>query len=85
MESKWRKLKLALGFKKTSIHLPKTTDQPSSSISDRLSSASGAASGRRPSTPTPSSSGLRLSSSSSSSYKVCIFFNESQFSSFFTA
>lgn len=69
MESKWRKLKLALGFKKTCIHLPKTSDQPSSSISDRLSSASGAVSGRRPSTPTPSSSGLRLSSSSSSSSK----------------
>lgn len=68
MESKWRKLKLALGFKKTCI-LPKTTDQPSSSISDRLSSASASLSGRRPSTPTPSSSGLRLSSSSSSSSK----------------
>ncbi|XP_058780139.1 E3 ubiquitin-protein ligase WAV3-like [Vicia villosa] len=68
MDSKWRKLKLALGLN-SCLHLPKTTDHPSPSLtnlSGRVSN-SGDLSGHRPSTPTPSSSGLRVSTSSSSS------------------
>ncbi|CAK8536220.1 unnamed protein product [Lathyrus sativus] len=68
MDSKWRKLKLALGFN-SCLHLPKTTDHPSPSLtnfSGRVSN-SGDLPVHRPSTPTPSSSGLRVSTSSSSS------------------
>ncbi|KAL1345473.1 hypothetical protein HN51_019203 [Arachis hypogaea] len=73
MGSKWRKVKLAIGIN-LCIHVPRTTDRSSSSsaIESPFSSAAfsdgvSPSSGRRPTTPTPSSSGLRLSKSGSKS------------------
>ncbi len=75
MGSKWRKVKLALGMN-TCLYVPQTLDDSSSSIprlSDAVSPSTGHSSDRPPTTPTPSSSGLRLSLTGSKSSKVCIF------------
>ncbi|KAG6631818.1 hypothetical protein I3843_13G100800 [Carya illinoinensis] len=66
MESKWRKVKLALGIN-TCLYVPQTLDDSSPSIvsagrpSDAVSPTPGHDLGCHPTTPTPSSSGLRLS------------------------
>lgn len=75
MGSKWRKVKLALGVN-TCLFVPQTLEDSSSStarLSDSVSLSTGHGSNRRPTTPTPSSSGLRLSftGSKSSSKKTC--------------
>uniref|UniRef100_A0A2N9FX00 Anaphase-promoting complex subunit 11 n=1 Tax=Fagus sylvatica TaxID=28930 RepID=A0A2N9FX00_FAGSY len=74
MGSKWRKVKLALGMN-TCLYVPQTLDDSSSSIprlSDAVSPSTGHSSDRPPTTPTPSSSGLRLSlTGSKSSKKTC--------------
>lgn len=80
MSSKWRKVKLALGFN-SCAHIPRPLDDSSSPLNSTAARFSGAAplsvvfpagdtSSYRPSTPTPSSSGLRLSKSGSKSPKV---------------
>ncbi|KAK7261336.1 hypothetical protein RIF29_27645 [Crotalaria pallida] len=75
MGSKWRKLKLAIGMNMC-VHVPKTIDHSTTSPSSSLNSVtslsddvlpSGDVSGQNPTTPTPSSSGLRLSKSGSKS------------------
>ncbi|CAH1437916.1 unnamed protein product [Lactuca virosa] len=72
-ESKWRKVKLALGLN-TCLYVPKTADDnespPSPSSRSRKSSD---IRHRMPTTPTPSSSGLQLSKYSikSSSKRIC--------------
>ncbi|KAJ1409230.1 Zinc finger, RING-type [Sesbania bispinosa] len=74
MGSKWKKVKLAIGLNMC-IQVPKTMDHSPSSpssattFSDHVSPSSNA-SGYRPTTPTPSSSGLRLSKSKSRSSKA---------------
>ncbi|XP_010935893.1 E3 ubiquitin-protein ligase WAV3 [Elaeis guineensis] len=78
MGSRWRKAKLALGLN-LCVYVPKTLDDVSPSDSwissdpTAVSPASGASDFRAlmPSTPTPTSSGLRLSKSSASSKKAC--------------
>ncbi|KAK7257691.1 hypothetical protein RIF29_31848 [Crotalaria pallida] len=79
MGSQWRKMKLALGFN-TCVHIPRGFDDSSSSLSSAPARFSGSYSssvlssaddnsGYRPSTPTPSSSGLRLPKSGPKSPK----------------
>ncbi|KAI4334378.1 hypothetical protein L6164_019078 [Bauhinia variegata] len=78
MESKWRKVKLALGLNMC-VYVPRAIDDSSASIKSgaRFSDASslsnvsldGDSSNYRPTTPTPSSSGLRLSKSGTKSSK----------------
>ncbi|KAM0996602.1 hypothetical protein ACFX2I_006543 [Malus domestica] len=84
MGSKWRKAKLALGLN-TCLYVPQTREEPppasndaaASVLSDAVSSSSllspmGAGSDCRPTTPTPSSSGLRLpKTGTKSSKKTC--------------
>ncbi|KAL5565722.1 hypothetical protein UlMin_028886 [Ulmus minor] len=83
MGSKWRKAKLALGLN-SCLYVPQTSEDPppannltGSRVSDVVSPPStlsppGHGSDRRPTTPTPSSSGLRLSKSlTKSSKKTC--------------
>ncbi|KAI3799371.1 hypothetical protein L1987_34665 [Smallanthus sonchifolius] len=77
-ESKWRKLKLALGLN-TCLYLPKTTDDDESTHSTSSRSHAPPRGSdvrhRMPTTPTPSSSGLQMSKygfkSSSSSKQMC--------------
>lgn len=71
MGSKWRKAKLALGLNMC-LYVPQTVEQDSSPSPSRFSDAvslSPAAALSRGSTPTPSSSGLRLSKSGPKSSK----------------
>nr|KYP68550.1 hypothetical protein KK1_022181 [Cajanus cajan] len=86
MGSKWRKLKLVLGLD-SCVHIPRAFDDSSSSssaaarfsggISPAVVSPPGDTSGYRPSTPTPSSSGLRLPKSGPKSPKgtcaICLY------------
>ncbi|WVZ02850.1 hypothetical protein V8G54_023656 [Vigna mungo] len=82
MGSKWRKLKLALGLD-SCVHIPRTFDDShatgrfSGSVSPSVVSPAGDTSGYRPSTPTPSSSGLRLPKSGPKSPKgtcaICLY------------
>ncbi|XP_047167285.1 E3 ubiquitin-protein ligase WAV3 [Vigna umbellata] len=82
MGSKWRKLKLALGLD-SCVHIPRTFDDSSAtgrfsgSVSPSVVSPAGDTSGYRPSTPTPSSSGLRLPKSGPKSPKgtcaICLY------------
>ncbi|KAK7262288.1 hypothetical protein RJT34_29854 [Clitoria ternatea] len=82
MGSKWRKLKLALGLD-SCVHIPRALDDSSaatrfsSSTTSTVVSPAGDTSGYRPSTPTPSSSGLRLSKSGPKSPKgtcaICLY------------
>ncbi|KAK7341859.1 hypothetical protein VNO80_24800 [Phaseolus coccineus] len=82
MGSKWRKLKLALGLD-TCVHIPRTFDDStatarfSGSVSPTVVSPAGDTSSYRPSTPTPSSSGLRLPKSGPKSPKgtcaICLY------------
>lgn len=78
MGSKWRKAKIALG-RNLCVYVPGSSDDAAPSVADsasRLSDSSLAASGelgpppKMPTTPTPSSSGLRLSKSGSRASKV---------------
>jgi hypothetical protein len=77
MGSKWRKVKLALGIN-TCLYVPPTLEDSSPAtasaarLSDALSTAPGHGSDFRPTTPTPSSSGLRLSLTGPKSSKVWI-------------
>ena len=78
MGSKWKKVKLALGLN-LCVFVPRTLDDsPPSDVSvERLSDATllspanWATGSSRPTTPTPSSHGLKLSKSGSKSSKVC--------------
>lgn len=84
MGSKWRKAKLALGLN-TCLYVPQTSEDSSPSndvaparFSDVVSPSSmlsptGHAAACQPTTPTPSSSGLRLSKNGAKSSKVCTF------------
>ncbi|RDX57737.1 hypothetical protein CR513_62998 [Mucuna pruriens] len=80
MGSKWRKLKLALGLD-SCVHIPRPFDDSSARFSDGVSpplvSPAGDTSSYRPSTPTPSSSGLRLPKSGPKSPKgtcaICLY------------
>ncbi|CAA2974364.1 Anaphase-promoting complex (APC), subunit 11 [Olea europaea subsp. europaea] len=71
--SKWRKVKLALGLKlNTCLHEPRTIEDAPPLSAGRLSDAASLSSlplRRNPTTPTPSSSGLRLSKHSSKSFE----------------
>lgn len=74
MASRWRKAKVALGL---CVYVPRTDEDGDSVGVGRFSDAVDAAppaaasdSGIRPMTPTPSSSGLRLSKTGSRSSKV---------------
>ncbi|XP_061346547.1 E3 ubiquitin-protein ligase WAV3-like [Gastrolobium bilobum] len=64
MGSKWRKMKLALGLD-SCVHIPRALDDSSSPLNSTAArfsgDVSGDTSGYHSSTPTPSSSGLRLS------------------------
>lgn len=74
VDSKWRKVKLALGLN-TCLYLPKTTDDDDSPHSPAMSSRSRSSDVRHrmPTTPTPSSSGLQNSKYGikSSSKRLC--------------
>uniref|UniRef100_K7LQF2 Uncharacterized protein n=1 Tax=Glycine max TaxID=3847 RepID=K7LQF2_SOYBN len=76
MGSKWTKLKLALGLD-SCVHIPRSFDNSSSAatrfsggVSPTVVSPAGDSSSYRPSTPTPSSSGLRLPKSGPKSPKM---------------
>ena len=79
MGSKWRKARIALGLN-LCVYLPKTLEDSSPSSVDSEERLSDAAllspanlGSSRPTTPTPSSYGLKLSrSGSKSSSKVCL-------------
>uniref|UniRef100_A0A2P2IU27 Uncharacterized protein LOC103956746 n=1 Tax=Rhizophora mucronata TaxID=61149 RepID=A0A2P2IU27_RHIMU len=74
MGSKWRKAKLMLGLN-TCLYAPPALDEDeSSSHSVARFSESVSLSPRGPSTPTPSSSGLRLSKSGHKSYSKVVSF-----------
>ncbi|KAK7404751.1 hypothetical protein VNO78_05707 [Psophocarpus tetragonolobus] len=83
MGTKWRKLKLALGLD-SCVHIPRPFDDSSAAstrfsgvVSPTVVSPAGDSSGYRPSTPTPSSSGLRLPKSGPKSPKgtcaICLY------------
>ncbi|KAG4387181.1 hypothetical protein JHK82_031333 [Glycine max] len=83
MGSKWTKLKLALGLD-SCVHIPRSFDNSSSAatrfsggVSPTVVSPAGDSSSYRPSTPTPSSSGLRLPKSGPKSPKgtcaICLY------------
>ncbi|KAK7312581.1 hypothetical protein VNO77_36537 [Canavalia gladiata] len=82
MGSKWRKLKLALGLD-SCVHIPRALDDSSAAArfsgatSPTVVSPAGDTSGYRPTTPTPSSSGLRLPKSGPKSPKgtcaICLY------------
>ncbi|KAL2328591.1 hypothetical protein Fmac_022018 [Flemingia macrophylla] len=82
MGTKWRKLKLALGLD-SCVHIPRAFDDSSAAarfsggVSPTGVSPTGDTTGYRPSTPTPSSSGLRLPKSGPKSPKgtcaICLY------------
>ncbi|KAJ6344956.1 hypothetical protein OIU77_028095 [Salix suchowensis] len=83
MASKWRKVKIALGLNKCLYVPPNDTEQPDSSSSPSPAGLLSRSS-HGSTTPTPSSSGLRLSKSPNNNSKVIMICCFCDYSSFLT-